>query len=146
MDANGTSFALELATGLSFVLFAGAFWAISSLGQWAIAPVERFAGAAIRPARVPTRFSLSELGLLLTQVQLAAAACLWMTASDHRWATTACALACCGVTAMWWVSLRRLTICRVQCRRRRRDVPRRCRAADVHGHRPRAMVQRRRGV
>jgi hypothetical protein len=118
MDASNPSFALEIATAASFLLFAGAFWAVSSLGQWAIAPVER------PPLRLPLRgvrtcFSLGELGLLLVQVQLAAGACLWIAASDQRWETAACALASCGVAAMWWVSLRRLAFCQVACRQRR---------------------------
>ncbi len=118
MDASSSSFALEIATAASFLLFAGAFWIVSSLGQWAIAPVDRHASRAALP-RVRTRFSLSEVLLLAVQVQLAAGASLWLAASDTRWAISACAMAVGGIAAMWWASLRRLALCRVACPRRR---------------------------
>jgi hypothetical protein len=118
MDASSSPFALEFATAASFLLFAGAFWIVSSLGQWAIAPVERFTPSTTL-ARVRTQFSLRELMLLGVQVQLAAGAGLWLSASDARWAASACTLAVCGVTAIWLTSLRRLAHCRVNCSRRR---------------------------
>jgi hypothetical protein len=115
MDANNSSLALELATAISFLLFAGGFWVVSSLGGWAIAPVDRFAAAQ----RARTRFCLSDLLVLLLQVQLAIGASLWLAAGDFRWLISACALTSLGSAAMWWVSLRRLTTCGVACRRRR---------------------------
>lgn len=115
MDAGGSSFALQLATGASFLLFAGAFWIVTSLGQWALAPVDRFALAA---RRAPTRYSIGELLLLVVHVQLAVFI-LWLSARDERWGMAACALASAGIIAVWWASLRRLAECDVVCRRRR---------------------------
>ena len=115
MDANSSSLAMEFATAVSFLLFAGAFWIVSSLGQWAIAPVDRFAAAK----RTRTRFSMTEFLVLLWQVQLAIGASLWLAAGDSRWAISAGTLVGLGMAAMWWVSLRRLATCGVTCRRRR---------------------------
>jgi hypothetical protein len=116
MDAASTSIALELATAVSFVLFAGGFWIVSSLGGWAIAPVERV--AAMVP-RAQARFCLSELLLLAVQAQLAAGLSLWLAGGDLSWAITACALSVGGLALMWWMGLRRLASCAVACRRRR---------------------------
>lgn len=109
MDASNSSIALEIATGASFVLFAGAFWIVFSLGQWAIAPVDQLAAAALS-ARVRTHFSLREILLLVVQLQFAFGLSLILGAAKSSWVISACTLIGCGLAAIWWLSLRRLAI------------------------------------
>jgi hypothetical protein len=116
MDANSSSLAVELAAAMSFLLFAGTFWAVSSLGQCAIAPIDR--SVAIGP-RAPARFCLSELLLLAVEIQFAAAISMWLARGDVAWAIAACALSVGGLAAMWWRGLQRLARCGVACQRRR---------------------------
>lgn len=115
MDANSSRLAVELATSVSFVVFAATFWAVSSLGRWAIAPVD---GVVVGP-RFAARYSLRELLLLLLQMQLAMGLCLWLTGEDRGWTILAMAVSTIALAAIWWLSWRRLQACGVACPRRR---------------------------
>lgn len=115
MEAAHDSTALMLAVAGGFLLFAGGFWMIVSLGQWALAPVER----RVSPVRLPTQFSLREVLLLVTEAQLAIAAIVWWWGDEAAAALiTITIIGACLVVA-WWHGTQRLSRSGVTCCLRR---------------------------
>lgn len=115
MEAAHDSTALTLAAFSAFALFAGGFWMIASLGQWALAPVERPAAGL----RLPTQFSVGEFLLLMLQAQAAVAGGLWWCGGDRDWMLTVAAVLGLGAIAVWWVGIRRMSRCGVTSSLRR---------------------------
>ncbi len=115
MDATHGSAALSLAVGGSFMLFAGGFWTIIALGQWALAPIDRIRAAV----RLPAQFSLSEFLLLLLQAQAVVIAAAWCGGEPSAWTTLAALLIDVSLLAAWWQGVQRLSRAGVRCRRRR---------------------------
>ena len=114
MDATHDSTAVTLAAASAFLLFAGGFWAIVSLGKWALAPVEGSTAAA----RFPAQFSLREFALLAIEMQLAVGAVFWLCPSEI--ATMPFVLTVGGaLLAAWWHGVRRLAESNVTCHFRR---------------------------
>ena len=114
MDATQDSAALWFAATSGFLLFAGGFWIIVTLGHWALAPVER---RAIR-IRVPTQFSLCEFSLLAVEMQLAFAVLFWWC-GDATLAAWAMGVLGCVLLCAWWHGAQRLTRCGIACPWRR---------------------------
>lgn len=115
MDATDGSTALTLAVMVSFVLFAGGFWIIASLGQWALAPIDRCGAGGRRPAQ----FSLAEFLLLMLEAQGLFAAGLWWCDERTGWTSAAALLIGVSLTAAWWQGVQRLSRGGVVCRWRR---------------------------
>ena len=114
MDATSDSTALLIAVATGFLLFAGGFWIIVSLGHWALAPVEH--GTA--KARVPTQFSLREFALLAIELQLAVGIVFWWCdqSASALWLFAVIAGA---LLIAWWHGAQRLARCNVLCPMRR---------------------------
>ena len=114
MDATHDSYALLVAVASGFLLFAGGFWIIVSLGNWALAPVER------RPvaARLPTQFSLREFALVVIEMQFVAAAIFWWC-GDSAMAHCGIGAASCALLLAWWHGAQRLARCGITCPWRR---------------------------
>lgn len=111
MDAAADSPAALIAVVAGFFLFAGGFWAIVCLGQWALGA----ANDASIGKPLPMQFSVCEFLLLLLQAQLVATGGLWWCDGEATLAAAGVAVGCGAVVALWWVSLRRLARCRVAC-------------------------------
>ena len=115
MEATHHWTALMLAVAGGFLLFAGGFWLIVSLGQWALAPVER----RVSPVRLPSQFSLREFLVLITQAQLAIAAIVWWWGDEAAGALVTIAIIGACLVVAWWQGTQRLSRSGVTCCLRR---------------------------